>query len=167
MARDQSKGRGIYKGFLLIKYIQLPYRVYQILNFKYQTVPKEERMIALWYFVDHYFTNNGFEEIKDSHPMAYMICDILNEGTFSIQNNARWRCFDEFYNGDSSIDYETAEERYEQRVKESKKESNRKYYLKRKQIDFNPEQEHEEGKQNLKEAMNAHGIEFDDDDFDY
>ena len=96
-----------------------------------------------------------------------MICKLLDESHFRVQNNSRWRCLDEFYEGRNDIDYEMALENYNNKIKEKKKATNRIQYSKRKQVEYNPEKEHEEGKENLKEAMKRHGINFDEADFDY
>ncbi len=167
MARDFSKGRGIYTNHIRIKYVQLPPRIFDLLFLKYGRMSESDRALALLHFVYHYYTNEGYESLEAKNSNAYMLCDLMNEATFSVQNNARWKCFDEFYEGRDDIDYDMALENYNKKLKEKKKESNRIQYQKRKQIEFNPEAEHEEGKENLKEAMKKHGIDFSEDDFDY
>lgn len=167
MAIDRSKGRGKYTDPIEIKYIQLHHDLYKTLFIDGMQVPEASRKEALWAFVYHYFTNTGYEGLKLKDPLAYMICKLLDESHFRVQNNSRWRCLDEFYEGRNDIDYEMALENYNNKIKEKKKATNRIQYSKRKQAEYNPEKEHEEGKENLKEAMKRHGINFDEADFDY
>lgn len=167
MAKDNSKGRGKYLDPIELKYIQLSHDAYQILFLDSMQIPEASRKEALWFFFSHYFTNTGYEALKLKDPLAYMICKLLDESHFRVQNNSRWRCFDEFYKGRDDIDFEKALDIYNQELKEKKKEANKKYQLKKKQRDYDPNEEHEKGKETLKDAMKKHGIEFDDDDFNY
>lgn len=167
MARDNSKGRGKFTDPIEIKYIQLHHDLYKSLFIDGMQIPEASRKEALWHFIYHYFTNTGYEGLKLKDPLAYMICKLLDESHFRVQNNSRWRCFDEFYEGRDDIDYEMALDNYNKKLKERKRESNKAQYNKRKQMNFNPGREHEEGKENLKEAMKKHGIDFDEEDFNY
>ena len=167
MANNNSKGRGRYTDPIELKYIQLSHEAYKILMEDGMQIPEASRKEALWFFFSHYFTNTGYEALKLKDPLAYMICRLLDESHFSVQNNSRWKCFDEFYKGDISKSYNEAYKDYQQEVKDKRKATNKKYYLKRKQQEYNPEAEHEEGKETLKDAMKKHGIEFDEDDFNY
>lgn len=167
MAKDFSKGRGIYTDHIRIKYAQLPPRIYELLYLKYGTMSETDRALAILHFVYHYYTNEGYESLKTKNANAYMLCDIMNEATFSVQNNARWKCFDEFYEGNKDLDYDAALDNYNKKLKEKKKEDNRRQYQKRKQENIDLEKEHEEGKENLKKAAKQHGIEYTDEDFDY
>ena len=167
MAKDNSKGRGKYLDPIELKYIQLSHDAYETLFLDSAQIPEASRKEALWFFISHYFTNTGYEALKLKDPLAYMICKLLDESHFRVQNNSRWRCFDEFYKGRDDIDFEKALDIYNQELKEKRKEANKKYQLKKKQQEYNPKDEHEKGKETLKDAMKKHGIEFDDDDFNY
>ena len=169
MARNDSKGRGKYIDPIELKYIQLAHDLYKILFLDCNQIPEASRKEALWSFIYHYFTNTGYEGLKLRDPLAYMICKLLDESHFRVQNNSRWRCFDEFYKGRNDIDYEQALEDYQKELKDKKKEFNKQYYLKRRQQQepVDPEKEHEEGKKNLKDAANKMGIPYHDEDFDY
>lgn len=169
MARNNSKGRGKYDKYIELKYAQLPHKIYELLFIKYGRMSETDRALALLHYVYHYFTNSGFDSLEAKNSNAFMLCDIMNEATFVVQNEARWKCLDEFYKGNENLDYEAAYEAYQQEVKNKKKESNKQYYLKRRQQQepVDPEQEHEEGKKNLKETANKMGIPYHDEDFNY
>lgn len=167
MARDNSKGRGQFTEPLEIKYIQIPHEVYEYLFEDLDGEDIGKRKDALWAYVYHYFTNLGYDNLKLTNKTAFPVCKAIDRMTYNAQNNARWKCYDEFYKGDISKRYSEAHEEYLQDVKEKRKERNRRYYVKRTNAEYNPEKEHEEGKENLKDAMKKHGIEYTEEDFNY
>lgn len=147
MGRDYAKGRGRYRNPIDLKYIQLPRKIYEILFLQYSYIPESVRGIALIRFINHFFTNCGYESLKVQDSQAYMLCNIMDEATQLTQNNSRWRCFDEFYKGRDDIDYEMAWDLHLEEQKQKKKELNKKNYRERKQREMpapNPEKEREE-----------------------
>jgi hypothetical protein len=135
MGYNFEKGRGKFDKNIELKYIQLPHEVYEIIFRDYSNLPEQSRMLALWHFTYHFFTNSGYETLKLKDMNAYMLCTILDSKLGQLQNIARWRCFDEFYKGEEDIDYEMALELYNKEKKEKKKELNKKDYQRRKNID--------------------------------
>lgn len=158
MAKDYSKGRGKFLGFIELKYIQLAHELYKILFIDTMQMPVESRKTALWNFVEHFFTNRDYETLKVTDPMAYMICKLLDESHFRVQNQSRWRCFDEFYEGRDDLDYEAALENYQKKLKDKKKEANKQQYQKRKEQEYNPEKETQEGIELFNEACKRYGL---------
>lgn len=134
MAYNSSKGRGQYNEPIELKYIQIPHAIYHKLMIDYSFVPEHIRQLALWHFIKHYFTNEGYEALKVIDSQAYMICSALDAETRIVQNNARWKCFDEFYKGRNDIDFETAMDMELKDKRENKRERNRLDYLRRKQL---------------------------------
>lgn len=159
MTRDNSKGRGKYEDEIELKYIQLPHKIYELIFLKYGRMSETDRALALLHYVYHYYTNKGFATLEAKNSNAFMLCDIMNEATFVVQNQARWKCFDEFYKGRNDIDYEIAADNYKKEIKEKKKETNKKYYLKHKEVAApDPEADKREGFEKLNQFAEEHGI---------
>ena len=135
MAYSFEKGRGKFNKAIELKYIQLPHEVYEIIFRDFNTMDENSRMLALWHFTYHFFTNSGYESLKLKNMNAYMLCTILDSKLGQLQNIARWRCFDEFYKGRDDIDYDMALEEYNRSKKEKRKERNKKDYQKRKSFE--------------------------------
>lgn len=126
-----AKGRGKFENPIELKYIQIPRDVLQDLFINFSSLPENSRMLALWHFCYHYLTNQGFDSLKLKDMQAYLLCLMMNEKTFVAQNNARWKCWDEFYRQED-IDFDLAMERYQREKKEKKAERNKNDYNKRK-----------------------------------
>lgn len=166
MAKDYSKGRGKYKDNILLKYIQLPHKIYEILFIKYQKSPRLVRALACLDFIEHYFTNQGYSGLLvdpllgNMQNEAYAIADVMNEATYNVQNNARWMCFDEFYMGRNDLDYEAAFDLYEQRKKEKRKAYDAKRYEQKKLEKDIPQ--YLSGREELKKKAEEKGLQWND-----
>ena len=132
MGKDYTKGRGVYTDPIELKYIQIPHDVFKFLYVECSGIPDHTKYSALYFFVNDYFTNSGFESLKLVDFQAYLLCRTMKEMTGSLQNNGRWKCFDEFYKGRNDIDYELAWDMYIKEQKEKKAELNRRAYQRRK-----------------------------------
>lgn len=166
MAKDYSKGRGRFKERLVLKYIQLPYKIYEILFIKYRQAPRLVKALACLDFIEHYFTNEGYDKLladpllEGRQREAYAIADVMNEATYIVQNNARWLCFDEFYMGRNDLDYEAAFELYEQRKREKRKTYDAKRYEQKKLEAQMPK--YPSGEEELKRIAKEKGWEWKD-----
>lgn len=129
MAYNSSKGRGKFKDPIELKYIQIPHSVFQSLYVDFASFPEATRMLALYHYVYHYFTNMGYESLKLKDMQAYVICKALDASTEIVQNNARWKCHDEFYKGRLDLDYEAARDLEQEEQQQKRKDRNHKYYL--------------------------------------
>ena len=164
MAKDYSKGRGKYKDNILLKYIQLPHKIYEILFIKYQKSPRLVRALACLDFIEHYFTNQGYSGLLvdpllgNMQNEAYAIADVMNEATYNVQNNARWLCFDEFYQGRNDLDYEAAFDLYEERKKQKKKEYDKRRYEQKKLEEAMPK--YLSGEEEYKRMLREKGIDI-------
>lgn len=132
MSKDYSKGRGEYTEFIELKYIQIPHEIYEYLVVDMQHEDIEKRKDALWAYFIHYFTNSGYANLKMLNQPAYNVCKAIDKMSFIAQNRARWTCFEEFYEGNTDIDYYVAAENQAKKKKEKKKQSNKEQYEKRK-----------------------------------
>ena len=154
MSYNFEKGRGKYNESIELKYIQLPHELFEIIYRDFNTISEHSRMLALWHFIFHFFTNSGFESLKGKDMQAYMLCEILDSKLGQLQNIARWRCFDEFYKGRNDIDYEMALEENIKEKKEKKKELNKKNYQRKKSFEQQKAEREKEVEQILKEHLN-------------
>lgn len=165
--RDYTKGRGVFEDPIELKYVQIPRDVIVKLFIELSKIPEKSRFMALGYFCWHYLTNQGFEALKDKDIQAYILCEMMNQKTFVVQNNSRWKLFDEFYKGELT-DFDAAMERHRQETKEKKRERNRLDYQRRKLGEsinktFDERQREIEAKEkdNLKEFIDKHEIDVD------
>lgn len=158
MATDNSKGRGKFLGFIELKYVQLTHDLFKILFIDTRQLPEESRKTALWCFIEHYFTNSDYETLAARDPLAYTICRLLDETLFRVQNQARWKCFDEFYEGRDNIDYEMALELYQKKVKEKRSAYDRKRYQQKKIEESEPE--YLTGEQEMQRILKEKGIDI-------
>lgn len=132
MSYKFNNDRGIFENSIELKYIQLPHEVYEVIFRDFNTMPEGSRMLALWHFIYHFYTNSGYESLKMKDMNAYLLCNILDSKLGQLQNVARWRCFDEFYRGRDDLDYEAALELNKKDKAEKRKERNKRDYQKRK-----------------------------------
>lgn len=160
MAKDYSKGRGKFLGFIELKYIQLTHDLYKILFIDTRQLPEESRKTALWYFIEHYFTNRDYEPLAARDPLAYTVCKLLDEALFRVQQQARWRCFDEFYEGREDIDYEMALDLYRKKQKDKRKEYDKQRYEQKKLEAQIPK--YLSGEEELKRIAKEKGLEWKD-----
>ena len=133
MAYNSSKGRGKFEDPIELKYIQIPHSVFQAIYVDFASFPEATRELALYHYIYHYFTNMGYESLKLKDMQAYVICKALDASTEIVQNNARWKCHDEFYKGRDDLDYEAAWDLDQKEKRSKKKELNRKNYIDKKQ----------------------------------
>lgn len=156
MSYNHSKGRGKYTDNIELKYIQIPHSIFKNLYIDFASFPEASRSLALYHFIYHYFTNAGYESLKVKDINAYVICKALDAETQIIQNNARWKNFDEFYKGRTDLDFDAAWEIEEAEKKARKKNTNRQYYQDRKlaryQI-YNPEEEKKLEQEAIEQAL--------------
>lgn len=157
MVKDFSKKRGEYTAPIELKYIQIPHCVYEVLCISYSSIPIETRKDVLWDLFCHFFTNQKIIIDKDESKYHNILYELLNEKTFVVQNNARWKCFDDFYEGRDDIDYDTAYDIYMQKVKDKKSEYDRRLYLRKKQCEElpapDPEAERREGIEKIEKFL--------------
>ena len=151
--RDFTKGRGKFENPIELKYVQIPRDILQSLFVGYAAMPEQSRMLALWHFCYHYLTNQGYESLKVKDLNAYLLCEMMNEKTFVIQNNSRWKMWDEFYKQED-VDFDIAMDRYKQETREKKRELDRKNYQKRKSYEQLKLEREEEVNKILSEHLN-------------
>ena len=89
--------RGKYTEPIDLPYIQIPKDVFNQLFIDYQSIPESTRMLALWEYFKHYFTNCDYELLKGKDSMAHLLCSSLDSRTYFVQNNARWQAYDRGY----------------------------------------------------------------------
>lgn len=124
--------RGQYTDPIDLPYIQIPKDVYNQLFIEYSSIPETTRMLALWEYFKHYFTNSNYELLRGKDITAHMLTSMLDSRTYFVQNNARWQAYDRGYGQD--YDTDTLIELKQKEAKEKKKERNKKDYQKRKGI---------------------------------
>lgn len=160
-----EKDRGKFEKDIELTYVQLPHTVFEIIYRDFNTIPENSRMLALWYFIHHFYTNSGYESLKLKDTQAYLICGMLDAKLGQLQNIARWRCFDNFYKGRDDIDFEMALDIANQEKKDKKKERNKQDYQKRKangkSFEERLKESRETEKNNLKEFINKHDLNID------
>lgn len=132
MALDNDK----YTDPITLEYIQLTYEeVAKTLFIDYANVDESIKALACLEFIKHYFFNTSDAEVelfKKRNPSAGMLYDILDGKTASRQNSARWSSWTGIYGCDESKTIEDVLEEKRAAKRASKKEQNRKSYLKRK-----------------------------------
>ena len=122
--------RGKYTEPIDLPYIQIPKDVFNQLFIDYQSIPESTRMLALWEYFKHYFTNCDYELLKGKDSMAHLLCSSLDSRTYFVQNNARWQAYDRGYG--QEYDTDTLIEMKAQEAKEKKKQRNKAHYRKNK-----------------------------------